>query len=111
MGVQLAIDDFGTGYSSLSYLRRLPVNYLKVDKSFIAGLSHNSGDKLIVSGVINLAHGLSLKVVAEGVETAEQLASLREMGCDMAQGNYFSDPLPGEAAERLLVSGVLTESL
>jgi diguanylate cyclase (GGDEF)-like protein/PAS domain S-box-containing protein len=101
IGVQLAIDDFGLGYSSLSYLKRFPVDFLKIDRSFIAGLKRepNGGstkDTEIVKGMIELTHALGLKVIAEGVENAEQLTRLRQMKCDLAQGNYFSEPLPSE---------------
>src|SRR5215203_189312 len=100
MGVQLAIDDFGLGYSSLSYLKRFPVDFLKIDRSFIAGLGRElngaSKDKEIVKAMIELTHALGLRVIAEGVETSEQLAQLRNMKCDLAQGNYFSEPLPSE---------------
>ncbi len=107
LGVRLAIDDFGTGYSSLSYLKRFPVEYLKVDRSFVDGLEEESEDKVIVSGIISLAHALGLKVVAEGVEREEQLVLLREMRCDKAQGHYFSEALSSEAAGKLLVKGFL----
>src|SRR5215218_4962150 len=100
MGVQLAIDDFGLGYSSLSYLKRFPVDFLKIDRSFIAGLGRElngaSKDKEITKAMIELTHALGLRVIAEGVETSEQLAQLRNMKCDLAQGNYFSEPLPSE---------------
>jgi diguanylate cyclase (GGDEF)-like protein/PAS domain S-box-containing protein len=100
MGVQLAIDDFGLGYSSLSYLKRFPVDFLKIDRSFIAGLRRApngvSKDTEIVKAMIELTHALGLKVIAEGVENAEQLTRLRQMKCDLAQGNYFSEPLPSE---------------
>jgi diguanylate cyclase (GGDEF)-like protein/PAS domain S-box-containing protein len=100
MGVQLAIDDFGLGYSSLSYLKRFPVDFLKIDRSFIAGLGGEpngvSKDAEIVKATIELTHALGLKVIAEGVETSEQLRRLRNMKCDFAQGNYFSEPLPSE---------------
>jgi diguanylate cyclase (GGDEF)-like protein/PAS domain S-box-containing protein len=105
-GVQLAIDDFGMGYSSLSYLKRFPVDFLKIDRSFIAGLRRDiygaSKDAQIVSAMIDLTHALGLKAVAEGVETSEQLARLRDIGCDFGQGNYFSEPLPSEALSVLL---------
>ncbi|HEX5164936.1 MAG TPA: EAL domain-containing protein, partial [Thermomicrobiales bacterium] len=94
LGVTLAIDDFGTGYSSLGTLRHFPVNTLKIDRSFVDGLGAESDDSVIVSGVIGLAHGLGLRVVAEGVETTDQLARLHELGCDLGQGYYFSRPLP-----------------
>jgi diguanylate cyclase (GGDEF)-like protein/PAS domain S-box-containing protein len=102
MGVLLAIDDFGLGYSSLSYLKRFPVDFLKIDRSFIAGLGGepsgvSTKDTEIVKAMIELTHALGLKVIAEGVENAEQLARLRQMKCDLAQGNYFSEPLPSEA--------------
>jgi diguanylate cyclase (GGDEF)-like protein/PAS domain S-box-containing protein len=106
MGVQLAIDDFGLGYSSLSYLKRFPVDFLKIDRSFIAGLEGEpngvSKDKEIVKAMIDLTHALGLRVIAEGVETSEQLALLRDMKCDFAQGNYFSEPLPSEALAVIL---------
>ena len=93
-GVRLSIDDFGTGYSSLSYLRKLPVDRLKVDKSFVIHMTENEGDAKIVRSTIDLAHNLGLEVVAEGVETQEVLDRLTEMGCDAAQGYYMSKPLP-----------------
>jgi EAL domain-containing protein (putative c-di-GMP-specific phosphodiesterase class I) len=106
IGVQLAIDDFGLGYSSLSYIKRFPVDLLKIDRSFIAGLGQYtdgaSKDTEIVSAMIDLTHALGLKAVAEGVETSEQLTRLRNMKCDLAQGNYFSEPLPSEALAVIL---------
>ena len=102
LGVRFAIDDYGMGYSCLYYLKRIPVDFLKIDRSFIAGLGKDPGDRAIVSGTIDLAHALGLKVVAEGVETADQLAELKELGCDLAQGFYLAEPLPGEAVSDLL---------
>jgi diguanylate cyclase (GGDEF)-like protein/PAS domain S-box-containing protein len=94
IGVTLAIDDFGTGYSSLSYLRRFPVDVLKVDQSFIDGLGPDPEDSAIVAAIVNLADTLELEAIAEGVETREQLARLRELGCAAAQGFLFSHPKP-----------------
>jgi diguanylate cyclase (GGDEF)-like protein len=104
-GVGLAIDDYGMGYSCLYYLKRMPVDSLKIDRSFVEGLGKDPGDEAIVSGTIGLAHALGLKVVAEGVETAEQLAKLKELGCDLAQGYYLAKPLSSEGAEKLLKEG------
>ncbi|HYI16103.1 MAG TPA: EAL domain-containing protein [Thermomicrobiales bacterium] len=102
LGVTLAIDDFGTGYSSLGTLRHFPVEMLKIDRSFVDGLGAESDDSVIVSGVVGLAHGLGLRVVAEGVESADQLARLRELGCDLGQGYYFERPLPADEAAGIL---------
>jgi diguanylate cyclase (GGDEF)-like protein len=94
IGVQIAIDDFGTGYSSLAYLKRFPIDTLKVDRSFIRDIPADSGDMKITRAIIAMAHGLRLKVVAEGVETAEQLAFLRAQHCDAVQGYFLYRPLP-----------------
>ena len=102
MGVTVAIDDFGTGYSSLSYLGRLPVDSLKIDRSFVSGVATSKDATTLVSTVIALAHGLDLKVVAEGVETPEQATILRLFRCDEAQGFLFSRPVPAASIEALL---------
>lgn len=106
LGVELAIDDFGTGYSSMSYLKRFPVDYLKIDRSFVSGLGGGAKDDVITSGMVSLAHSLGLTVIAEGVETEKQLVQLREMGCDAAQGYHFAKPLPGEALSEWLAADV-----
>ena len=100
--IRLAIDDFGTGYSSLAYLKRFPLDILKIDKGFIADISQDSDDREITLAIISMAHSLGFKVLAEGVETAEQLAFLKANGCDMYQGYYRSKPLPAEAFVKLL---------
>ena len=106
LGVRFAIDDFGTGYSSLSYLRRLTTGLLKLDSSFMEGIgSGNREEEVVISGVIRIAHGLGLGVCAEGVETHEQASRLRKLGCDMAQGYYFSKPLPFRLIEAFLTDG------
>jgi EAL domain-containing protein (putative c-di-GMP-specific phosphodiesterase class I) len=97
MGVHISIDDFGTGYSSLSYLRRFPLDKLKIDRSFVRDLLSNPDDASIVKAIISLAHNLRLRVVAEGVETAEQLSYLRELGCDQYQGFFCSPAVPAQA--------------
>ncbi len=94
LGVPLALDDFGTGYSSLSFLRQLPVSAVKIDQSFVAGLVERREDELIVAGVISMAHALGHTVIAEGVETTEQLAALRRLGCRYAQGFLWSRAVP-----------------
>jgi EAL domain-containing protein (putative c-di-GMP-specific phosphodiesterase class I) len=101
---RIFIDDFGVGYSSLAYLKRLPADAIKIDKSFVRGLGEDVEDTAIVRMIIELAHTLGLKVIAEGVETEEHLALLEEMGCDMAQGYHFAKPMPPEEIPALLTS-------
>jgi diguanylate cyclase (GGDEF)-like protein len=96
MGLTIAIDDFGTGYSSLSYLKRLPVNEVKVDKSFVLNMQDDENDAVIVRSIIDLGRNLGLRIVAEGVETASAWDALRAMGCDIAQGYFVSQPLPAD---------------
>ena len=105
LGVRLAIDDFGTGYSSLSYLRRFPIDVLKIDQSFIHGLSNDTNDAALVSAIISLGKSLDLNVIAEGVETEEQLAFLKAHQCEEGQGYYFSKALPADSFARLLAVG------
>jgi EAL domain-containing protein (putative c-di-GMP-specific phosphodiesterase class I) len=102
MGVEWSLDDFGTGYSSLSYLHRLHVGTLKVDRSFVSGIGLDDNSSQMVSAIVALAHTLGMEVVAEGVETAEQYAHLKALGCEYAQGYYFSKPVDTAAADRLI---------
>jgi diguanylate cyclase (GGDEF)-like protein/PAS domain S-box-containing protein len=110
-GVQVAIDDFGTGYSSLSHLRKFPVDALKIDQSFVQQLSATEADTALVAAVIRMAQSLNLRVVAEGVETPEQLAFLRAHQCDEAQGYYFSRPVPAYQFASLLKTGICEADL
>jgi EAL domain-containing protein (putative c-di-GMP-specific phosphodiesterase class I) len=95
-GITIAIDDFGTGYSSLSYLRKLPLDVLKIDRSFVQGIGMSAEDDAIVRAIISMAQALGLSVTAEGIETSEQAALLREWSCQTGQGYLFSRPLPAE---------------
>jgi diguanylate cyclase (GGDEF)-like protein/PAS domain S-box-containing protein len=104
LGVALALDDFGTGYSSLAYLHRFPVDVLKVDRSFVMNLRRDPRTSTIVKGVTAMAHALGMVVVAEGVEASDQLATLRALGCDVAQGNFLAPPLRPEALDDLLTT-------
>jgi len=96
LGVSIAIDDFGTGYSSLSYLKRLPIDTLKIDQSFLGGMASNPKDTAVVRSIIELGHNLECKVIAEGVEDEAVRLQLQELGCDLVQGFHISKPLPDE---------------
>jgi EAL domain-containing protein (putative c-di-GMP-specific phosphodiesterase class I) len=108
IGVLLALDDFGTGYSSLSYLKRFPIDALKIDQSFVRDLTTDEDDASIVTAVIGMGKSLHMRVVAEGVETREQLATLRQYECPQGQGYYFSRPVPAVEFSHLLEHGVRT---
>jgi diguanylate cyclase (GGDEF)-like protein/PAS domain S-box-containing protein len=108
LGVRLAVDDFGTGYSSLSYLKRLPVDAVKIDRSFVDGLAVDGDDSAIVAAVTGMARALRLTTIAEGVENLDQLRALRRLGCDMAQGYFFTTPQPPMHITRLLESDRVT---
>jgi EAL domain-containing protein (putative c-di-GMP-specific phosphodiesterase class I) len=103
LGVKLALDDFGTGYSSLSYLKRFPIDIVKVDQTFVADLGQDSASHLIVNAVVQLAHGLGMTVVAEGVETEAQRKVLAELGCDVVPGFLYAPALAPVAFERWLI--------
>jgi len=105
LGVTIAIDDFGTGFSSLSYLAKLPVDILKIDRSFIVDMVSDTGNVTLVSVIINMAHALRLDVVAEGVETEEQLHQLRLLRCDEVQGFLYGRPVPGEVFAQKYLAG------
>jgi EAL domain-containing protein (putative c-di-GMP-specific phosphodiesterase class I) len=106
LGVHIAIDDFGTGFSSLGQLRHFPVDMLKVDRSFVQGVEHSAKDAAITANLVSLAHALGVSAIAEGIESDGQLDSLKEVGCDYAQGFLFARPVPPSEAERVLVEGI-----
>ena len=110
LGVRISVDDFGTGYSSLNYLRQLPVDTVKIDKSFINDMTSDANDEAIVATIINMGHNLNLTVIAEGVETEEQLKYLQKLECDEIQGYFYSKPIPpSEFENKFLVQGNLSE--
>ncbi len=110
-GIQIALDDFGTGYSSLSYLRTFEIDYLKIDRSFVANLADSAADRVLCKSIIEMAHGLGIQVIAEGIETKEQQDILFEAGCDYGQGYYFAKPLSPQDLEAYVESKVKAESL
>ena len=102
LGLRLALDDFGTGYSSLAYLQKLPINTLKIDKAFVTGIAKRKSEKEIIRLIIALARTLALDIVAEGVETQEQVTALTRLGCDIGQGFLFSPPIDAQEVEKWL---------
>jgi len=106
MGTHISIDDFGTGYSSLMYLKTFPIDTIKIDKSFVNDVTTDPDDQAITQAIISMAHSLKLDVVAEGVETKEQLEILRSQSCDIIQGYLFSKPIPTENIAPFLLSDI-----
>ncbi len=104
LGIMIALDDFGTGYSSLNYLRKMPIDILKIDQSFIEHIGKNKKDEAIVKTIIALAHNLDLQVIAEGVETELQVDFLKQNHCNIIQGFFFSKPMPNHAATQYLLN-------
>ena len=107
-GMQVSLDDFGTGYSSLSYIQNFAIDYIKIDQSFVRNLAPGSNDMILCEAIIVMAHKLGMKVIAEGVETAEQRDLLSAAQCDYGQGYLFSRPVPPEEFEKLLPANVKT---
>ena len=103
-GIKISLDDFGTGHSSLSLLCQLPIDTLKIDKSFLDQIPANHKERAILDAIVNMGHSLDMEVVAEGVESADQLQALREAGCDQLQGYFFSRPVPAQDFKALLLS-------
>jgi EAL domain-containing protein (putative c-di-GMP-specific phosphodiesterase class I) len=108
MGARIALDDFGTGYSSLAYLKRYPVDAVKIDRTFVKDLPFDRSSSAITGAIVSMAHALDKRVVAEGVETAEQAAFLRELGCDELQGYFLAKPLRAQELAAFLARGVVT---
>jgi len=106
--VQLYLDDFGKGYSSLNYLHRFPMDLLKIDRSFVSRIEEAEGNFAIVKAIVTLAHQLGMEVVAEGIQTVDQRARLRGLGCEYGQGFFLSPPVAGDEAEQLLMRRVRT---
>ncbi len=104
-GMRVAIDDFGTGYSSLDQLRRMPVDVVKVDRSFVSRMCEGTTDSELVAAVVGMGRALNLVVIAEGIETPEQAAALRDLGCGFGQGFLYARPLPAEKFDQVLVAG------
>ncbi len=109
MGVLVSVDDFGTGYSSMSYLQRFPIDKLKIDRTFINEVTSSNDDASIVSAIVSLGHTLKLKVIAEGVETPEQLEFLQRLGCDQYQGYHYSAAMPAHELAELFRDGGLAQ--
>lgn len=105
LGIALALDDLGTGYAALNYLQSFPVNILKIDRSFVADLGRAPAAGIIVAAIVQLAHGLDMSVIAEGVETAVQLEAVQNLGCTYSQGFYFAKPMPAQAITELIRHG------
>jgi diguanylate cyclase len=105
MGFEIALDDFGTGFSSLTYLKKLPIDIIKIDRVFISECIEHTNDKETLKYLIELAHHLNMKVVAEGIETKEQLDLLTELNCDYAQGYYLGRPMPADQIVEALSKG------
>jgi len=102
LGIQISVDDFGTGYSCLSYLHRFPLHVLKIDRSFISRMESHMESLQIVKTIVVLARSLGMEVIAEGAETADEIETLRSLGCNFCQGNYFSPPLPADQLDAFL---------